>query len=167
MAQTVAFLFPPGSEAAADFDRLAGAAGYIVMRGVDRGDPEVVEGIKGFCRFEPEPLEVCYLVSDPANRDAFSIYKDVQFASSKPEAPPFFRFVEGLGRLPAGLPKYMIACTEWAEGDEALWFEGTTADLIVYLKVANTLGSMLWSPVTGTLQDSDRYPIIFRLLPAG
>lgn len=165
MAQTVAFLIPcQADDAVRSFKDVAATAGYGVAEGLKLGDPEVVDGIRAFCRFQAKPLEVFYLISTPENGDAFDIYQEVLFAASKPVMPRFYGFLEALGSIPGSRPEYMVACTEWGAEDEAVWLEGSPANLVSYLKVVNTLGLMLWSPHTGRTQDSDRYPIVFRFI---
>lgn len=170
MSETIAFLLEDAQ--APEIENLARTAerfGYSIVAGIDAGDEDATPGISRFLDLQEGTYEVIYVDSDRSSNvpSAFAIYEELFTCGSTENELNFFVFLREIKTfIRSGRKAYFLACTEWSESDEVRYLSGSVEALISYLSVMRTLGMWLWSPLTGAIQDSDRYPLVFRMVDA-
>jgi hypothetical protein len=139
-----------------------------MMNGLHQGDELVISGIDNFLRHQPGEWNVSWLCASTTADipDAFRLHSDLAELEWSKQEPLLITFVKELDQ--AGFPEqeaWFFSATEWLNTDDVLTLSGTTTELASYLSTVRTTGIWLWSPETVRVQDSDRYPFAFRLIP--
>jgi hypothetical protein len=169
MSFTVAFFLGELDERRwSDIRKCAEELGLEAVRGIEAGDEEVIPGIRKYLSREPKPLEVVYLFSGTELDvpSAHELYKETVLFRAHGGTPRIFSFLRKFNRLTEDLgnERYFLACGEWSPKDEVMYLEGSVENVIEFVTATQILGLWFWSPQTGSIQGSDRYPLLFRFV---
>jgi hypothetical protein len=166
VTQSIAFATNKNcSKDAFSLRKVAGGASISVTAGLHQGDGLVTSGIENFLRHQGGEWNVSWLsVSRSAGvPDAFPLQSDLTGSKREPSLISLMRELDK-----KNFPEeeaWFFSATEWLDTDEVLILDGSVSELLGYLSTVRTTGIWLWSPETLRVQDSDRYPFAFRLIP--
>lgn len=173
MSVTIGIALSKGSnEKAIEFVSLvARDHGYRIAVGSQSADADVSAGFKNFLqvgvRFSKQIKfeEILFLMTDdnPSGTMAFGIYQEFQNWHKGGNPPQFLSFLSQISHVfdDKSVSARFLFCSEFAPSDEVLVRRGTFSDLIKFLELPDFWTISLWSPETGILQETDRYPVVF------
>ena len=144
---------------------------YRVVEGLQSIDQEVAVGFGNFLkvgfRFSNQTTwdQILFIATsdNPNAALAFGIYQEFQAWQNGGSRPDFLCFLEEVSDL-LGNEQFkarFLFCTEFDCSDNVLIRRGTIEDLIKFLELPDFWTLSLWSPETGIVQESDRYPLVF------
>lgn len=151
---------------------LAKSFGYGVVVGLERAEGDAQEGLREL--MECFQLTKCLLLRVPPDAPAplaRGIEDELVAWAVHDREPDFARFLERVqasGRSLVPHPQVAICfAAEWYAGDRVRLQEGTVEMLLALLRPHGTWCQRLFVPASGSWQDVDEVPLVFRLVFEG
>jgi len=147
--------------------------GYQIVSGIDHAEDDVKGGLahfleKGLARSSVDKFQDVFLLKTVDSSDAalaYGIYHEFKVNQPQDLKPPFLNFLEGLKSLlekdNSCVGLMFVFCSEFSATDEVRFMSGTLNDLVSFLALPGAWTLQLWSPESGIIQESDRYPVVF------
>jgi hypothetical protein len=162
----IALITPPSLGLQDQLRFLGRTLGLVLSSQMGNEGTDAKFGLDNFIAKE-KLAEYPVLFIDCGNSGGWFLREELRLYRSKGIRPKFFSFLEGLSGPLASETKcsYFVAADEWAVCDEVLFFSGYPTQIVEYLSLTKSIDLPLWNPQTGDVQETDRYPTVFELVP--